>query len=279
MSAKEREAWEVVMRSREAREYLISKYMSWAEKLVQSTCKRRGIPLLEVEGAAGDGLLRAFAKFELGRKIAFTSFASMHVVGAVLDMARRNDSRQCRHGVRPDYQVAATSNVADVPGAAATEALPLETSELVEQMLKAIKTAPGRELLVRCVLCGDSAQEAADRLGMTVAQVDREIATARQQAAAFLVDQGCLSLKQAKEFLKTIPRVALTGRALTRTSLAELVTLAKNALASRPRVDGCGGDRVLSATCSCGTVVRGPNAPYGPIPVKCRNCGKIVDTM
>jgi DNA-directed RNA polymerase specialized sigma24 family protein len=275
----EDELWEMMARAREARDKIVTGYLPWAESLVARLCRRRRIPDLEVEGAAGDGLLRAVARYNPAHKVAFASFAALHVRGAVLDMARKNDPRQWRHGSKPNYTVASVESPAEMPGVRDGDALSPDMSDMIDGMLRAVKTAPGRELLVRCAMCGESVQEVADRLGIALGQADVELDTARRQAADFLVDEGAIPFHKAKRMLNCVQVSNANRRALSRTSFNKLAEMAKRSLVARAKSGGSGGDHVLSGMCSCGALVRGPRAPHGPIPVKCGDCGATVNTM
>jgi hypothetical protein len=263
----------------EARDALLRHYLEWAERVVAGVCRRRGMPLAELHGAAVDGLLRAIPRYDCARGKRFVDFASQHVRGATLDMARKNDPRQVSHGRRPDYVV--------FPGVGpmfddmrATRRVPDEvgerTRELAASVLAAVGTPCRRELFVRCAMGGESARDVGPQLNMSPHAAGLELRAAREEAAQAAVEAGLVSRDEAVRLLM-LPGQARGARYRPTMMAEELEEAMVSELLSRrepAREQGLPTHPLVGACPKCGAAVVGPRAPRGPVTVDCPECGE-----
>jgi hypothetical protein len=267
-------AWAAI---RDLKAEIIEHYLPWAERCVERLCSRRGIPCPEVGGAAADGLMRAVARYqpERGR---FAVFAMRHVMGAALDMARRNDPRQFAHGTKPSYEIIPVSDAIEASMAApAQEDVDVEA---VRSMLARIDSRTGRELFVRCALAGETIDSAAAGLHMSVSEAraaHKEAAEAAKEAA---LDLGLIShagAERAKAAAASQAR-ARRRRFMSSSKLLEMAVESLRSGGPRARLAADSAEHVLTGTCRwCGAQVVGPRAQRGPMRVDCPDCSRKVE--
>lgn len=168
--ADERRLWEAYKQrgSRQSRARLIEAYQPLVFKVAMSLRLREPV-LMDMIQEGTVGLIQAVERFDPGRGVRFSTFATYRIRGRILNALQRERGRGA------DAEDAAES-LARVPDATAADALAsVEDAVLVRQIVSAIKGLPARErrILVGAFLSAEEPRRIADELKISLSHFYR----------------------------------------------------------------------------------------------------------
>ena len=168
--ADERRLWQDYKQraSRQSRARLIEAYQPLVFKVAMSLRLREPV-LMDMIQEGTVGLIQAVERFDPGRGVRFSTFATYRIRGRILNALQRERGREA------DAEDAAES-LARVPDAAAADALAsVEDAVLVRQIVSAIKGLPARErrILMGAFLAAEEPGRIADELKISLSHFYR----------------------------------------------------------------------------------------------------------
>jgi len=277
MFERELEAWRFIARARRIEEQLAELYAPLVRAEARKVCAKRRIPFDEVQGAEFDGFRRAAKNYDPSRGTPFEAFLKLHIRGAVLDFARANERRPCRHGDKPRFELDPLGDVGEATLGREDADHISEIEELLGKVISRLSSPIRRNLFVLCAVVGRPCVDVAHELGIDVYAAEAELEVAMHEAADAvkvlgLVDAGLMNANPSMYRLRKRSGVQL----LKNDKLCEIGARALVASRKHATLDDTEA-RTLVGTCNaCGAEVLGPKGIHGPIPMTCA-CGNRVD--
>ncbi|HKX19606.1 MAG TPA: sigma-70 family RNA polymerase sigma factor [bacterium] len=168
--ADERRLWQAYKRrgSRQSRARLIEAYQPLVFKVAMSLRLRESV-LMDMIQEGTIGLIQAVERFDPGRGVRFSTFATYRIRGRILNALQRDRGR----GADVEDAGESLARVSDV--AAADALASVEDAVLVGQIVSAIKGLPARErrILVGAFLSAEEPGRIADELKISLSHFYR----------------------------------------------------------------------------------------------------------